>query len=79
MDINTNNTIKNTKFIKIGDTVINESNIRWLKKIDECIEICTKSNGCGGTPIKDDTHVVCKINKPSSYDKLYNIYFEKSI
>jgi hypothetical protein len=77
--MNTNNTIENKKFIKIGETVINESKIRWLRKIDECIEICTKSNGCGGTPIKYDTHVVCRINKPTNYDKLHNLYFENSI
>ena len=51
-------------YIKVDDNkVINEKCIKWIKKMDECLAICTKSNGCY---IKD-THKVCKINNEDSY------------
>lgn len=64
---------KNTSYIKTDDNkIINESAIRWVKKMSECLEVCTKSIGCStGT----DTHKICKINNPESYHKL-NKHFE---
>ena len=61
-------------FIKTDDNkIINKKCIRWIKKMSECLEVCTKSTGCdidtGGT------HKICKLNNPDSYDKL-NKYFE---
>jgi hypothetical protein len=44
-----------------NNKVINEKCIRWVKKMDECLEVCTKTTGC--SQINDDTHKVCKINK----------------
>jgi len=46
---------------------INEKHIRWIKKINNCLEVCTKSNGC---VVKKDTHSICKLYTPDSYDKL---------
>jgi hypothetical protein len=54
-----------------NETVINEKYIRWIKKMDECLEVCTKSSGC--TNILQ-THRICKINNSASYNKL-NKYF----
>lgn len=57
-----------TPYIKTDDNkLINENHIRWVKKINECLEVCTKSTGCayGG-----DTHPICKRNSPISYEKL---------
>lgn len=61
-------------FLKADDNkIINEKCIRWVKKMSECLEVCTKSMGCdinaGGT------HKICKLNNPDSYNKL-NKYFE---
>jgi hypothetical protein len=61
-------------FIKADDNkIINEKCIRWVKKMSECLEVCTKSTGCdidtGGT------NKICKLNNPDSYNKL-NKYFE---
>ena len=61
-------------FLKTDDNkIINEKCIRWVKKMSECLEVCTKSIGCdidtGGT------HKICKLNNPDSYNKL-NKYFE---
>jgi len=59
---------KREMYIKTdGNKIINEKYIRWVKKIDECLEVCTKSIGCGGS---GDTHKICKINNLDSYNKL---------
>ena len=55
-------------FIKVDDDkIINIHCIRWVKKMDECLQICSKSNGCS---VKLDTHQVCKINNLDSYNRL---------
>lgn len=60
-------------YLKTDDNkVINEKHIRWIKKISECLEVCTKSTGCS----VNDTHKICKLNNPDSYNKL-NIFFKK--
>jgi hypothetical protein len=47
-----------------NNKIINETHIRWVKKM-------TKSTGCS---INGDTHRICKLNSPDSYDKL-NVHF----
>jgi hypothetical protein len=62
----------NDSFIKAdGNKVINERYIRWIEKVDECLEVCIKNNGCE----KHNLHKICKINNLDSYNKL-NKYFE---
>jgi hypothetical protein len=72
MDINVNK-----PYIKTDDnTLINQKYIRWIHKINECMEICIKSDGC----IKNDSatlHKICKISSPINYEKLNN-YFERT-
>jgi hypothetical protein len=64
----------NSHFIKTDDSkVINERYIRWIKKIDECLEVCTKHDGCHPG---QGTHRICKINNGDSY-KLLNRYFKE--
>jgi hypothetical protein len=59
---------KNSYLKTDENKIINEKCIRWVKKMDECLEICTKTNGCY---LKSgDTHTICKINNPDSYNKL---------
>ena len=61
MDDNKNN------YIRVDDNkVINEKCIKWIKKIDECLSVCTKSDGC----YTKHTHTICKINNLDSYNKL---------
>lgn len=56
-----------------NNRIINEKYIRWVKKMNECLEVCMKSTGCN---INDGTtHKICKINNPDSYNKL-NKHFE---
>ena len=51
-----------------NNVIINELCIRWVRKMDECLHVCTKSTGCS---VKgEDTHKICKINNLSSYNKL---------
>ena len=60
------------KYIKTDDnTILNENCIRWVKKISECLQVCTRSNGCSDY----NTHKICKINNNDSYIKL-NKYFD---
>lgn len=60
-------------YIKTDDNkIINEKCIRWVKKMSDCLEVCSKSNGCGSGV---DTHKICKMNNVVSYNKL-NRYFE---
>jgi hypothetical protein len=60
-------------FIKADDNkVINEKYIKWIKKMDECLAICTKSTGCSIT--NGDAHKICKLNNPDSYNKLNSLF-----
>jgi hypothetical protein len=64
-----------SSYIKADDNkIINEKSIKWVKKISECLKVCTKSTGCDVTR-GDTTHQICKINNLDSYNKL-NKYFE---
>lgn len=70
MDSNENN------YIKTDDNkVINEKYIRWIKKMNDCLEVCTKSDGCNININRGGTHKICKLNNIDSYNKL-NKYFE---
>jgi hypothetical protein len=64
-------------YIKTDDNkIINEQAIKWVKKMDECLYICTKSIGCS---IKDgDTHKLCKINHSTNYNYL-NKHFSETV
>jgi len=60
-------------YFKADDSkVINGKYITWLKKMDECLEVCTKSNGCSIE--NGQTHKICKLNNPGSYDKLNKLF-----
>ena len=62
----------NQTYIKTDNNkIINEKCIKWVQKMGECLDVCTKSNGC----YVRDTHKICKLNNVDSYNKL-NKYFE---
>ena len=69
-----NNNNKNIYIKTDNNTIINEKSIKWIKKMnkkmDDCLAVCTKSNGC----YMKETHLICKINNVDSYNKL-NKYF----
>lgn len=53
-------------YIQINENlIINERCIIWVRKMGNCLEICTKPNGCYGI-----THKVCKLENPLGYTKL---------
>jgi hypothetical protein len=58
---------KNSYLRTDDDKIINERCITWVKKMNECLEVCTISTGC---VLKMNTHTICKTNSPSSYEKL---------
>ena len=63
----------NAKYLKTDNNIIiNEKCIRWIKKMNDCLEVCTKTTGCNGL---GDTHIICRANNPDSYRKL-DIFFE---
>ncbi len=65
-----------SSFIKTDDgKVINEKHIRWIKKIGDCLEVCIKSNGCISQRPFPNSHTICKLNNPISYNKL-NQFFD---
>ena len=64
------NNTENTYIKTDNNLIINEQHIRWIKKIDECLEVCIKANGCNIIINGIDTHKICKINNSNSYDKL---------
>jgi hypothetical protein len=67
---------KKTTYIKTDDNkVINEKCIRWIKKMGDCLEVCTKADGCVVNVVKKDTHTICKFHNLDSYNKL-NAHFE---
>lgn len=63
----------NVSYIRADNNkVINEQCIRWIQKMDECLAVCTKPIGCN---IKNgDTHSICKLNNPDSYNKLNALF-----
>jgi len=59
-------------YIKTDENkILNEKFIRWVRKMNECLEVCTKPDGCTSYT----THKICKLNSLESYNKL-NKYFE---
>ena len=61
-------------FLKTDDNkIINKKHIRWVKKMGDCLHVCTKSIGCNidnGT-----THQICKLNNPDSFNTLHQFFF----
>ena len=61
-----------TVYLKTDNNkVINEKSIVWIQKINDCLEVCTKSDGC--VP-KKTTHRICKLYTPDSYNKLNSLF-----
>ena len=60
-------------FIKVDNNVIlNIHCIRWVKKMEECLQLCSKPNGCAHNSM--ETHTVCKITNPVSYNRLHRFF-----
>jgi len=66
---------KQVSYIKTDDNkLINEACIRWVKKINECLEICTRADGCAIT----QTHRLCNFNNPDSYAYFQSKFAKKT-
>lgn len=62
---------KKSSYIKTDDNkVINEKYIRWVKKMNDCLEVCVKSDGC----YSNSTHRICKLYNIDSYNKLNTLF-----
>ena len=67
--------MENTVYFKTDENrIINETCIRWVKKMGDCLEVCIKISGCDSQKT-GDTHKICKLNSPDSYNRL-NQHFE---
>ena len=65
---------KLTTYIKADNNhVINEKYIRWIKKMGDCLEVCTKTDGC---VIKKDTQSVCKLYSLEGFNRLNKHFTE---
>ena len=59
-------------YVKTDDNkVINEQCIKWVKKMNDCLEVCIRTNGCR---VGVNTHVICNSNNPESYKKLHKLF-----
>jgi hypothetical protein len=59
-------------YIKVDNNkIINEKHIKWIKKMGDCLAVCTRSDGCA---LYKDTHTICKLNTPGSYNKLNGLF-----
>jgi hypothetical protein len=64
---------KKVSYIKTDDNkILNERSIRWVKKMNDCLEVCIRTYGCR---VGVNTHVICESKNPESYNKL-NKYFD---
>jgi len=60
------------QFIKADNNkVININAITWIKKMDECLEVCAKSTGCNEG---SDTHKICNNQSQNGYSKLNKLF-----
>lgn len=65
---------KTNTYVKMDDnTIVNESCIRWVTKVSECLEVCSKPTGCA---VGVDTRRICKLYNPLSYEKLNKHFAE---
>ena len=63
-------------YLKTDDNkILNEKYIKWVKKMNECLEVCVASRGCR---LSLNTHTICKHNSLESYNKLIQ-HFEKDV
>lgn len=46
---------------------INQKSIIWVKKMNDCLEVCIKSRSCN---VLQPPYKICKSISPNSYDKL---------
>ncbi len=70
-----NTTINAPGYFRTDDNkVINEKHIRWIQKMNDCLEVCTKSDGCVISVTRKTTHRICKLYTPDSYKKLNSLF-----
>jgi hypothetical protein len=64
--------LEQSKWYKTDDNrIIQERHIRWVKKMDETLELCTKYNGC---QVSVDTIIITKSKNPESYNRLSKLF-----
>lgn len=62
------NTTHPNSYVKTDDNrILNESHIKWVKMMNDCLEVCVSASGCR---LHLNTHTICKSNNPYSYNKL---------
>lgn len=67
-----NTTNKTPLYIRVGDKkIIYEQAITWVRKMDECLYICSSTSGC-----LNGDHVICKHKYPDVYNNLNDKWFK---
>lgn len=63
-------------YIRTDDnTLINETCVKWIKKMNDCLEVCIKSSSCYQGI---NTHKICASNSPDSYNKLNSHFIDNT-
>lgn len=59
------------RFVKTDDDIfLNQRQILWVKAMNDCLEVCMKSDGCTIDKWSKNTHSICKKVNPDNYNKL---------
>ena len=65
---------KPTFIISDSGIAINPNFIRWIKQVDNCMEICTRFDGC---MVGTNTIQVCENVNKINFDKIHSDFFPK--
>lgn len=62
----------NPSYIKVtNDKLINQQSITWIRRIEECMYICTRTDGCD---LEKTSHKICKFDNPSGYNRVNRLF-----
>ena len=62
----------NLPYIKVtNDKLINQNAITWIRRIEECMHICTRTDGCD---VEKTSHKICKYDNPTGYNRVNTLF-----
>lgn len=57
-----------------NNLLLSSAHIKWVKQMDECMEICADMHYCTAKGPFKNTYSVCKVLNPKSYKNLKDLY-----
>ncbi len=74
MNITRMDSLDPAKYIRTDNgTLIHERAILWMRRVEECIHLCSRTVGCSEHPVQGNTHRICKDFSPETYNRLKRI------